>query len=206
MRNGFKAHRWIVELVHSWFNRLRKLLVRYEKTYRAYESLLQLAAIIIIFRKLVIISGYILRCSMCCPLTNTVNRILCISERLCKCHDREGKTWSEKCCVNTHCFPVVSFPIPHRHSGRSVREAWNPSVFFLMADSNSALEQLVSVLQRAKSKHLKSFFEWKISWFTHEFRISASMTVLLSALKAARDGPVPFSFADPSSSRSRKTR
>lgn len=39
----------------QWLNRFRKLLVRYEKTNRAYESLLQLAASIIIFRKLGII-------------------------------------------------------------------------------------------------------------------------------------------------------
>lgn len=55
VQNGFKARRWIVEVVQSWFNRFRKLLVRYEKTNRAYESLLQLAASIIIFRKLDII-------------------------------------------------------------------------------------------------------------------------------------------------------
>ena len=29
--HGFKARHWIVEVVHSWFNRFRKLLVRYEK-------------------------------------------------------------------------------------------------------------------------------------------------------------------------------
>ena len=51
IQHGFKARRWIVEVVHSWFNRFRKLLVRYEKTNAAYESLLQLAASIIIFRK-----------------------------------------------------------------------------------------------------------------------------------------------------------
>ncbi|MBU1567470.1 MAG: transposase, partial [Proteobacteria bacterium] len=27
----FKARRWIVELAHSWFNRFRKLVPRYEK-------------------------------------------------------------------------------------------------------------------------------------------------------------------------------
>ena len=52
VQNGFKARRWIVEVVHSWFNRFRKLLVRYEKTNRAYESLLPLPASIIIFRKI----------------------------------------------------------------------------------------------------------------------------------------------------------
>ncbi len=55
IQHGFKARRWIVEVVHSWFNRFRKLLVRYEKTNAAYESLLQLAASIIIFRKLGVI-------------------------------------------------------------------------------------------------------------------------------------------------------
>jgi len=27
----FKARRWVVEVCHAWFNRFRKLLVRYEK-------------------------------------------------------------------------------------------------------------------------------------------------------------------------------
>ena len=55
IQNGFKALGWIVEVVHSWFNRFKKLLVRYEKTNVAYESLLQLTASIIIFRKLGVI-------------------------------------------------------------------------------------------------------------------------------------------------------
>jgi len=52
-----KAHRWIVEAAHSWFNRFRKLLVRYEKLAETYEALLHLAAAIIAFRKLGIIYG-----------------------------------------------------------------------------------------------------------------------------------------------------
>lgn len=55
IQHGFRAKRWIVEVAHSWFNRFRKLLVRYEKSNAAYESLLQLAASIIIFRKLGVI-------------------------------------------------------------------------------------------------------------------------------------------------------
>ena len=31
-RQGQRARRWVVERTHSWFNRFRKLLVRYEKT------------------------------------------------------------------------------------------------------------------------------------------------------------------------------
>lgn len=45
-----KARRWIVEVCHSWFNRFRKLLVRYEKLHRSYMALNHLAAAIIAFR------------------------------------------------------------------------------------------------------------------------------------------------------------
>lgn len=46
-----KARRWVVEVAHSWFNRFRKLLVRYEKLERSFRGLNQLAAAIIAFRK-----------------------------------------------------------------------------------------------------------------------------------------------------------
>jgi IS5 family transposase len=46
-----RAHRWIVEVAHSWFNRFRKLLVRYEKLERSCIALHHLAAAIIVFRK-----------------------------------------------------------------------------------------------------------------------------------------------------------
>lgn len=46
-----KARRWVVEVCHSWFNRFRKLLVRYEKLERSFVALNQLAAAIIAFRK-----------------------------------------------------------------------------------------------------------------------------------------------------------
>ena len=48
---GKKARRWIVEVCHSWFNRFRKLLVRYEKLERSFVALNHLAAGIIAFRK-----------------------------------------------------------------------------------------------------------------------------------------------------------
>ena len=48
---NFKARRRVVEAAHSWFNRFRKLLVRYEKSTESYEALLHLAAAIIAFRK-----------------------------------------------------------------------------------------------------------------------------------------------------------
>ncbi len=47
---GKRARRWVVEVAHSWFNRFRKLLVRYEKTHRSYVALNMLAAAIICFR------------------------------------------------------------------------------------------------------------------------------------------------------------
>jgi putative transposase len=46
-----KARRWVVEVSHSWFNRFRKLLVRYEKLARSFTALNHLAAAIIAFRK-----------------------------------------------------------------------------------------------------------------------------------------------------------
>ena len=45
------ARRWVVEVAHSWFNRFRKLLVRYEKLERSFIGLNHLAAAIIAFRK-----------------------------------------------------------------------------------------------------------------------------------------------------------
>ena len=50
---GYKARRWVVEVSHSWFNRFRKLLVRYEKLTETYMALLHMAAAIIAFRKTV---------------------------------------------------------------------------------------------------------------------------------------------------------
>jgi transposase len=47
-----KARRWVVEAAHGWFNRFRKLLVRFEKLERSYLALCHLAAAIIVFRKI----------------------------------------------------------------------------------------------------------------------------------------------------------
>jgi transposase len=48
---GYKARRWIVEVAHSWVNRFRKLLVRYEKLESSYLGLLMFACAFIAFRK-----------------------------------------------------------------------------------------------------------------------------------------------------------
>jgi transposase len=54
---GFKARRWVVEACHSWFNRFRKLIIRYEKLASTHLALLHLAAAIIALRKIGIIYG-----------------------------------------------------------------------------------------------------------------------------------------------------
>ena len=54
---GYQARRWVVEACNSWFNRFRKILVRYEKTLSSYVALLHLAAAIICWRKIGVIYG-----------------------------------------------------------------------------------------------------------------------------------------------------
>jgi len=48
----FKPRRWIVEVSLSWFNRFRKLLVRFEKLLSTHMGLTHLAAAIIALRKI----------------------------------------------------------------------------------------------------------------------------------------------------------
>lgn len=48
----FKARRWVVEACHSWFNRFRKLVIRYEKLDSSNLALTHLAAAIIALRKI----------------------------------------------------------------------------------------------------------------------------------------------------------
>lgn len=43
--------RWVVEVGHSWFNRFRRLLIRWEKQASHYLGFVQLAAVLIIYRK-----------------------------------------------------------------------------------------------------------------------------------------------------------
>lgn len=46
----FKARRWVVERCHSWINRFRRLLIRWEKKKQNYEGFLALACAKIIFQ------------------------------------------------------------------------------------------------------------------------------------------------------------
>jgi putative transposase len=53
----YRARRWVVERTHSWLNRFRKLLVRFEKTAASYDGLLELACALIAFRQVIFIYG-----------------------------------------------------------------------------------------------------------------------------------------------------
>lgn len=52
-QEGKKARRWVVEVTFSWFNRFRKLLVRWEKKEKNYLALLHFACAIIVWRKVI---------------------------------------------------------------------------------------------------------------------------------------------------------
>jgi len=47
---GFKARRWVVERTHSWMNRFRRILVRWEKLPETFLAMLHLACAIITWR------------------------------------------------------------------------------------------------------------------------------------------------------------
>lgn len=47
---GFKARRWVVERAHSWMNRFRRLLVRWDKKPDNYLGFLHFACGLIAFR------------------------------------------------------------------------------------------------------------------------------------------------------------
>jgi transposase len=47
---GFKARRWVVERTHSWMNRFRRILTRWEKKADNYLGLLHLVCAIITYR------------------------------------------------------------------------------------------------------------------------------------------------------------
>ena len=40
---GYRARRWVAERTHSWMNRFRRLLIRWEKKVRNYLGFLHLA-------------------------------------------------------------------------------------------------------------------------------------------------------------------
>jgi putative transposase len=46
-----KPRRWVVERLHSWLNRSRRLLVRWEKLERTYQTFLHLACALLCFQQ-----------------------------------------------------------------------------------------------------------------------------------------------------------
>jgi len=47
IKQGQKARRWVVERTHSWLNRCRRLLVRWDKKASAYLAFLHLACAVL---------------------------------------------------------------------------------------------------------------------------------------------------------------
>ncbi len=47
---GFKARRWVVERTHSWLNRFRRILVRWDKSSENYVAFLHFACALIVLR------------------------------------------------------------------------------------------------------------------------------------------------------------
>jgi len=47
---GYRARRWVVERTHSWMNRFRRLLIRWEKKVENYLAMLHFACSWITFR------------------------------------------------------------------------------------------------------------------------------------------------------------
>ncbi|MBZ0263880.1 IS5 family transposase [bacterium] len=50
---GYEARRWVVEACHSWINRFRKILTRFEKTLDSHLGLLHFAFALICWRKVI---------------------------------------------------------------------------------------------------------------------------------------------------------
>jgi putative transposase len=48
---GFKARRWVVERTHSWMNRFRRILIRWDKKVRNYLGFLHLACALITYKQ-----------------------------------------------------------------------------------------------------------------------------------------------------------
>jgi putative transposase len=47
---GFRARRWVVERTHSWMNRFRRVLIRWDKKVENYLAFLHFACALIAFR------------------------------------------------------------------------------------------------------------------------------------------------------------
>jgi putative transposase len=52
-KKKYPARRWVVERTHAWYNKFRRLLVRWERKLEHYEALVHFASVLILFRLLV---------------------------------------------------------------------------------------------------------------------------------------------------------
>jgi transposase len=52
---GYRARRWVVERTHSWLNRFRRLLIRWEKEVENYLAMLHFACAWITFRAIIVV-------------------------------------------------------------------------------------------------------------------------------------------------------
>ncbi len=50
----FKAHHWVAERTHSWMNRFRRILTRWEKKIENYEAMLHFACGLIVWNKVLL--------------------------------------------------------------------------------------------------------------------------------------------------------
>jgi putative transposase len=57
---GYRARRWVVERTHSWINRFRRLLIRWEKKVDNYMAFLHLACASICMRAACAVGGWAL--------------------------------------------------------------------------------------------------------------------------------------------------
>ena len=57
LKAGYKPGRWNMEDTHAWFNQSLELIARHDKTTASYEAPLQLAAAVIVYMKIGIITG-----------------------------------------------------------------------------------------------------------------------------------------------------
>ena len=63
---GYRARRWVVERTHSWMNRFRRLLVRWEKKAVNYLGLLHLVCAHITYKRMGLLewcAGFRARCA-----------------------------------------------------------------------------------------------------------------------------------------------
>ncbi len=49
---GYRARRWVVERTHSWMNRFRGILIRWNKKAENYIALLHISFAFIIYRRM----------------------------------------------------------------------------------------------------------------------------------------------------------